>query len=57
MAREYCALCGGVRNMVVTVGKQTRTGPDGKKQKVLVKVYHCEACARFIRSEESVQEG
>jgi C4-type Zn-finger protein len=57
MPREYCPVCGQVRNMSVTVGEHTRTDAEGKKQKVLTTVYHCEACWRFIRSEESVQGG
>jgi len=57
MTREYCGMCGGERNMIVTAGEHTRIGADGKEQKVTTTVYHCEACARFIRSEDSVQGG
>lgn len=57
MAREYCGMCGGVRNMIVTTGEHKRTDADGKVVTVLTTVYHCESCARFIRSEETVRGG
>ena len=53
MAREFCPGCGVVRNMAATVTERTRTGADGKREKVVATTYHCETCGRFVRSEES----
>ncbi len=53
MPREFCQGCGAVRNLAVTTAERTETDEDGKEKKVITRTYHCEACGRFVRSEDS----
>ena len=51
MSREYCAGCGGVRNMAATVTERTEKDEEGNQVRLVVTTYHCESCGRFVRSE------
>jgi len=57
MPREYCAGCGAVRNMSVTVSERTESDADGNEEKVVTRTYHCETCGRFVRNEDPVPGG
>lgn len=52
MSSELCPRCHVVRNMVMATSTRVTTGPKGKLNKILTKLFHCEACNSFVRSED-----
>lgn len=49
----YCPHCRAVTNMSVSVTLTMVTMPDGKEKIVATKMYQCEFCRLFVRSEEN----
>ena len=53
MPREFCAECGAVTNMALTVSRRTVEAADGTARELVTTTLHCEQCGAFVRSEES----
>jgi hypothetical protein len=51
MAREFCPKCQAIRNMRILEQRSNETGPDGTTKDVMTRIYHCETCNSFVRSE------
>jgi len=52
MSSELCPRCHAVRNMVMTTSTRVTTGPAGKLNKIRTKLFRCETCNSFVRSED-----
>ena len=52
MSSELCARCHAVRSMVMTTSTRVTTGPEGKPNKIRTRLFHCETCNSFVRSED-----
>jgi hypothetical protein len=53
---EYCAKCGGIRSLVVSIGLRKVPTADGGIEEILVRNYHCETCDSFIYSATDLTE-
>ncbi len=52
MATEYCPTCRQARTLRAAVTRRKVTDPDGTVRQLITTSYACEACHRFVRSEE-----
>jgi len=52
-----CPRCHAVRNMVITVSTSVTRGVDGMLSKSRDRLFHCETCNAFVRSEHSEPQG
>ncbi len=50
----YCPHCRAVTNLNVSITVRFINGPDGSEEIVTARVYHCEACLSFVRSDEDI---
>ena len=48
----YCPHCMAVNNLGVSISLRTITAPGGTTETLISRMYHCESCRSFIRSEE-----
>jgi hypothetical protein len=48
---DLCPMCGLLREMDLSGFRTVVVNPEGKKQTVLTRVYHCRQCASFARAE------
>lgn len=49
---EYCPHCRAITNLSASITLRTNPGPDGKMETLISRIYHCESCRSFIRSED-----
>jgi len=55
MPMEFCAGCRALRNMEVAESRREEVDDDGARRTVVTRIYHCETCRRFVRSEEAAE--
>ncbi len=46
----YCYHCRKVANLMESITLKFLTGRDEKKERIVLKAYHCESCCSFVRS-------
>lgn len=51
MAREFCPKCQTIRNMQVSQRREKEIDPDGRVREVVKRIYQCETCNSFVRTE------
>jgi len=51
MMSEFCPKCNELRNMVETSSARAIFDPSGKKKVVKTRLFHCQICNSFVRSE------
>lgn len=54
--REFCPRCQALRNMAVTVRQPEETDSQEQTEGKVVRIYHCETCGSFVRSESTEGE-
>ena len=52
----YCPHCRVVTTLNVSTTLIAVKGPGGDEEMVASRVYHCEACLSFVRSDEDIAE-
>jgi hypothetical protein len=52
MGLELCPRCRGLRNMRVTTDRRKVVDAKGKTKVILTRIFHCETCNSFVRSED-----
>ena len=52
MTTEFCPLCNTIRNMRITVSRSKEIRNDGKNKEIEIRIYHCESCNLFVRSDD-----
>ncbi len=52
MTSEFCPRCNAIRNSVMSDSARIIVQPDGKKKFTRARLFHCEICNSFIRSED-----
>jgi hypothetical protein len=52
MHSELCPRCGILRNMQVSTSQRKVIDPEGNTKEILTRVFHCETCNSFVRSED-----
>ena len=50
----YCPHCRAVTNLNVSTTLMSVKGPDEDEEIVTSRVYYCEACLSFVRSDEDI---
>lgn len=53
MTRAFCPTCRAMRNVRLTTSRRKVRRPDGKDVVIVTRMFHCEACGSFIRSEDA----
>jgi len=51
--RDYCPKCQTQQNLVETQSKRKETDKEGNAIELVTKIFHCQACHNFIKSEDS----
>ena len=49
---ELCPKCGALRNMRISTRLKDIIGFEGNPKLILIKIFYCEFCNSFVRSED-----
>ncbi len=49
---EYCPRCNELQNMSATTSARVLFDPNGEKKVVKIRLFHCDTCNSFVRSED-----
>lgn len=54
--QAFCPRCQTLRTMRISVGRRSEPDAKGFTSEILTRIYHCDNCLAFVRSEDILTE-